>query len=123
MEELPKYWAAAVPIITRALDYQDTHTIADIEEAILKKEAQLWTGKKSVLVTQIETFPRNNKKCRIWLAAGNKEELVEEMLPAVEAWAKGGGCTAVIIAGRKGWQRVLADKEYKQNYVSLERKI
>ena len=66
MEELPKYWAAAVPIITRALDYQDTHTIADIEEAILKKEAQLWTGKKSVLVTQIEAFPRNIKKSRFF---------------------------------------------------------
>jgi hypothetical protein len=118
-----EFWNAAAPIITRALDYQDTHTITDIEEAIQKKRAQLWVGKKSVLVTQIDGFPRGGKKCRIWLAAGSMSELVDEMLPAVERWAKEEKCTAVIISGRKGWARVLAKKQYKQNYVSLERKI
>mgnify|MGYP003150816253 CR=1 FL=1 len=51
------------------------------------------------------------------------DELVDEMLPDVEEWSKNEGCSSVIIAGRKGWARVLADKHYKQNYVTLERKF
>ena len=122
MSKFNQFWETVTPIVTRALEYQDTHPADDIKEAIKNKNAQLWTGKRSVIVTEINGYPQS-KKCRIWLAAGDMDELVDEMLPDVEEWSKNEGCSSVIIAGRKGWARVLADKNYKQNYVTLERKL
>jgi hypothetical protein len=116
-----KAFKQASPLIKKALAYQDTHTIDDVERELLREKAQLWCGDTSIIVTEIGEFPLGNK-VRIWLAAGDMEELVDEMLPEIESWAKDQNCVAVTIVGRKGWLRKLKSV-YKQNYVMLERKI
>ena len=105
-----KAFKRAAPLIEKALKYQDTHTLDDVE-----------CGEKSVIVTEINDYP-TGKRARIWLAAGEMDELVNDMLPDVEAWAQGGGCVSITIVGRKGWLRKLKDT-YEQNYVMLERKL
>jgi len=116
-----KTWAKAAPLIERALKYQDTHNLEDVQRELWRQKAQLWCGEKSVIVTEINDYP-TGKRARIWLAAGEMDELVDDMLPDVEAWAKGGGCVSITIVGRKGWLRKLKDN-YEQNYVTLERKL
>ncbi len=116
-----KAFKRAAPLIEKALKYQDTHTLDDVECQLMKDKAQLWCGEKSVIVTEINDYP-TGKRARIWLAAGEMDELVNDMLPDVEAWAKGGGCISITIVGRKGWLRKLKDT-YEQNYVMLERTL
>ena len=117
-----KTWAKAAPLIERALKYQDTHDLEDVQRELWRQKAQLWCGEKSAIVTELHQFPQNRKKARIWLAAGDMDELVNEMLPDVEEWARKEGCMAVTIVGRKGWLRKL-QKHYTQDYVTLERKL
>ena len=117
-----KTWEKAAPLIKRALKYQDTHDLEDVQRELWRQKAQLWCGEKSAIVTELHQFPQNRKKARIWLAAGDMDELVNEMLPDVEEWARKEGCMAVTIVGRKGWLRKL-QKHYKQDYVTLERKL
>jgi len=112
-------WQQAIPLIEAALEYQDTHTITDVERELANDRAQLWCGKKSALITQVEDHPLG-KKARVWLAGGDLTELVD-MLHDVEQWAAEQKCLSVVIQGRQGWARVL--KNYTQPYVSLERKI
>ena len=117
-----KTWKKAAPLIERALKYQDTHDLEDVQRELWRQKAQLWCGEKSAIVTELHQFPQNRKKARIWLAAGDMDELVNEMLPDVEEWARKEGCMAVTIVGRKGWLRKLQE-HYKQDYVTLERKL
>lgn len=107
-----KLWRKADPLIERALKYQDEHDLDSIKRAIFKKQAQLWEGEKSVIVTEINEYPLC-KKLRIWVAAGDMTELTEEMLPEVENFAKRENCYAVDIVGRKGWTKVLNEKGYQ----------
>lgn len=113
-------WDCAAPLIQRAVDLQDTHSLEDVKEAVDAGRAQLWCGTHSALVTEIIVYPRK-KVCRIWMAGGLLWELKDDMLPAVEGWAKSKGCDAVEIIGRKGWQRVLDD--YRQPHVRLVKEI
>ena len=117
-----KTWEKAAPLIERALKYQDTHDLEDVQREVWRQKAQLWCGEKSAIVTELHQFPQNRRKARIWLAAGDMDELVNEMLPDVEEWARKEGCMAVTIVGRKGWLRKLQE-HYRQDYVTLERTL
>lgn len=106
--------------VERAVAYQDTHTLGDVAREIIDGKAQHWRGEKSEIVTEIKSFPLV-KVCRIWLAGGDMDELVNVMLPDVEAWAKDNGCTRVEIVGRKGWKRALP--EYREPYAVLHKEL
>lgn len=69
------------------------------------------------MVTRVADYSRA-RVASIWLAGGDMTELVGLMLPEVEAWAKANGCSEIELAGRKGWQRVLAPNGFRtQAYV------
>jgi hypothetical protein len=59
--------------------------------------------------------------CRIWLAAGDKKELVGQVLSDIETWAKAHGCSKIELVGRKGWLRVLQD--FEQPHHVLEKRL
>lgn len=94
--------------IADALEYSGgTHSIDDVYQACVVGEAQLHPLEKSCIITEVVDYP-SLTVCRIWLAGGELDELVEaEKFIAV--WAKAQGCDAMEINGRKGWQRQLKD--------------
>lgn len=92
--------------IKRALDYQATHSIEDVERMIEDEEARLWLGEKSAAVTEIIQFPRM-KVLHLWLCGGDLREITEVMLPQAEAYARVIGCTRMTTGGRIGWDRVM----------------
>ena len=71
---MSRSWEEVKPLIEAALEYQDTHNITDVERELANDRAQLWCGKKSALITQVEDHPRG-KKVRVWLAGGDLGEL------------------------------------------------
>jgi len=92
--------------ISRALSYQQTHDIEDVERMVSKGEAQLWLGQKSAAVTEIIQFPKC-KVLHLWLCGGDLREITETMLPEAEAFARKEGCNRLTTAGRIGWDRVM----------------
>lgn len=92
--------------IKRALAYQATHDIEDVERMVADGDAQLWEGEKSAAVTEIIVFPRL-KALHLWLCGGDLREITEVMLPQAEAFARMEGCTRLTTAGRIGWDRVM----------------
>lgn len=92
--------------IKRALSYQATHSIEDVEKMVEEGYAQLWLGEKSAAVTEIVDFPQ----CRtlhLWLCGGDLREITEVMLPKAEEYARKQGCNRLTTAGRIGWDRVM----------------
>lgn len=106
--------------IARAIEYQDTHSLGDVARAIIDGEAQHWKGERSEVVTVIRKMPLM-KVCQIWLAGGDMREIVDEMVPSIEVWAKENDCARVEVSGRKGWKRML--KDYREPHVVLIKEI
>ena len=82
---------------------------------------QLWSGPDSCAVTEIVVYP-SKKVLHVFLAGGRMEGITDMQLSA-EEWGKSQGCSAMTIAGRKGWSRVLADHGYKEQFVTLAKEI
>jgi hypothetical protein len=98
-------WDKARRILAPAIEHGGTHDEKDVLDAVASGAAQLWMRGDSAAVTEIVSYPRV-KACRVWLAAGNLED-IREIERQVEAWAKELGCSRLEIIGRKGWLRKL----------------
>ena len=108
--------------IEGALQYSGgTHTFRDVFEAVVEGRMQLWANDESCAVTEIVVYPKK-KVLHVFLAGGRMEGITE-MQESAEVWGKSQGCSAMTIAGRKGWSRVLADYGYKEQFVTLAKEI
>ena len=92
-----------------------SHSVLDVLDAIKSGKAQFFSMENSAIVTEIVDYPQKSV-CRIWLAGGDMDELLEAE-KHIAAIAKSIGCTGMEIIGRKGWERVLTD--YKPTAVVL----
>jgi hypothetical protein len=106
--------------IEAALAYSgDTHSLLHVVDAIKDGSAQFFPLENSVIVTEIVDYPKR-AVCRIWLAGGDMDELIEAEKSIVE-WARSHGCDGMEIIGRKGWERQL--KDYKPASTVLIKEI
>jgi hypothetical protein len=80
-----------------------THSFDDIVGAVYAGTMQFWPAENACAVTEIVTFPRR-KVLHIFLAGGEMQEIVDMDGPAAD-FAKANGCTAMTIAGRRGWKK------------------
>jgi hypothetical protein len=93
-----------------ALRFLPQNDVIPLEEAralILAERAQLWCGEACAGVTEVS--PDN--RLHIMLAGGAMNGLLA-MRPDVEAFARGLGCRAVYLSGRKGWRRIFPQFGY-----------
>lgn len=94
--------------IQAALAYAGhSHTLQDVWQAITNKQAAFFPLEKSAIVVEIVDYPQR-ATCRIWLAGGDMEELIEAEKNICD-WARELGCDSMEIIGRKGWERQLRD--------------
>ena len=106
--------------IVAALEYAGhSHTLQDVWQAIANKQAAFFPLEKSAIVVEIVDYPQR-ATCRIWLAGGDKEELIEAEKD-ICIWARERGCDSMEIIGRKGWERQLRD--YKPTATVLVKDI
>ena len=106
--------------IEAALGYAgNSHTALDVLDAIKRGKAQFFPYENSVIVTEIVDYPQRTS-CRIWLAGGDMDELMEAEKEVAD-WAKGHGCDSMEIIGRKGWERQL--NEYQATATLLTKEL
>ena len=91
-------WERCKPYIAKAVKYQDSYTIDDIEDKIRHGLFHLWPGKESAFVTEIIIFPQN-KAMNLLFCGGNYKE-IEEILESIEIFAKNAGIKrSLLLAG------------------------
>lgn len=109
-------WHRCQQYIEAALFYAGgSHTIENVAQAVAIGKAQFHPLEKSAIITEIVDYPQKSM-CRIWLAGGDLNELMEAE-KSIAIWAKDQGCNGMEIVGRKGWSRQL--KDYRQSAVVL----
>ena len=109
-------WERCVPYIADALEYAGgSHTVEDVAVAVATGKAVFFPLIKSCMIVEIIDYPKK-AMCRIWLAGGDLDELMQAEGSVCE-WAKQNGCAGMEIVGRKGWSRKLTD--YRESAVVL----
>lgn len=104
--------------IEAALEYSHgTHSIEDIERAIIEERAFLLAGEKSAFVCEVETHPQM-RVLHIWLAGGDLAEL-KSADSQMDDIARNLGCTRITISGRCGWERALRGLGYRPLYYTV----
>ena len=108
--------------IEAALEYSGgTHTFEDIVRACCEGKMQFWPAERGCGVTEVVVYPRK-KVLHIFLAGGEMAQL-QDMVDSVVTFAKAHGCDAVTVAGRPGWEKVLAGDGFRPVFRVLERKV
>ena len=120
MSSLADEFERCADYILAALEYAGhSHTLQDVWQAIANKQAAFFPLEKSAIVVEIVDYPQR-ATCRIWLAGGDMEELIEAEKD-ICIWARERGCDSMEIIGRKGWERQLRD--YKPTATVLVKDI
>jgi hypothetical protein len=105
-----------------ALEYSGgTHTFEDIVEGIHRAAFQFWPAPNGAAITEIIEFPRK-RVLHVFLAGGELDQIVDMDKSAGE-FAKANGCTAMTIAGRKGWEKVLKKNGWDYYFTTLSREV
>ena len=108
--------------IENALAYSgDTHSFDDIALGVLCHRYQLWPLKNSCAVTEFITYPRQ-KHFHVFLAGGTLNEILELNEPFAQ-FARANNCTAMTIAGRPGWEKILDKLGWDYQFTTLKREI
>ena len=81
-----------------------THDWDDVLSLLVADKLQLWIGRDSVMMTELVEYPKLSA-CRIFLAGGKLEEIVD-MVAALETEAAAIGCSRLEQAGGRDWGAV-----------------
>lgn len=110
------------PWIEAALERSTfTHNFEDIVNSILTQEMQLWSGENGCAVTMITVYPRK-KIFHIFLAGGNLDQILDFEESMIE-FGRNNGCTALTLTGRVGWSKVLKERDWHSQFLTVKKEI
>lgn len=118
-----RVWAFYAPLISRALEHGgNTHTTDDVRADILAGRLHLIGGSRSVLTIEIVDYPQG-RHGRIVHAAVDMGEVLHDLEPKAEAFARAHDAVALEFVGRRGWLRAAAPLGYAETAVVMARGI
>lgn len=125
-DQVEDVWPLLEPHLRRVERETATVSVAALKALALNCEAQVWgvqDGRGNVTgacVTRVYESA-GSRFCTIFVAAGHLMPVLPDGILVIEDWARGLGCRAIEIIGRKGWERVLPG--YAQRAVVLEKTL
>ena len=103
----------------------DTHDFKHIVDGVQSGHMQLWPGERGCAVTEILVYP-NKKIFHVFLAGGDQGHGINQIMDmhddAVE-FAKRNDCQGMTVSGRAGWKKILAERGWKQQFVTLAKEL
>lgn len=84
--------------------------------------ATLHVGKNAAIVTMFKFYP-GCKAIEGLVAAGDLEEIVNELIPLAEQFGRERGCKFAMISSREGWQRALKGSGYEPHQITLAKEL
>jgi hypothetical protein len=105
-------------LLEPALDPGQSFTWDDVIERLKADRAQLWTGERCAMITELHT----DQSAHVWLAGGSLTGLLDLMPECIET-ARFWGVKRITIKGRKGWDRALRQHGFRRAGDFLEMAI
>lgn len=90
---------------------------------VLDGRAVFMHSGNAAIVIELRMYPGGAVDVHGLIAAGDKDEIVKELIPQAEAWGKERGCLAGVVESRPGWQRALKSSGYEISQVTVRKEL
>jgi hypothetical protein len=97
------------------------HTLKWLDDQVLGGKVQVWRSPNAAMITELRDYPTGAKDIHALIAAGDLMEIVEQITPRAEQWARDQGCIAAQVESREGWSKALRPSGY-QAFQTIVRK-
>lgn len=84
---------------------------------------RLFTSEKSAILTSIKVYPTGIKELHGEIATGNLGEIVRQLIPQAEAFARTQGCKIAVIQSREGWAKAMKRFGYNIHQTSIRKAL
>jgi len=114
------------PVVARS---GGRETMDAVWESIEAGHHQLWMifnesgGLDGAMVSHIKAYTQKRMLVINWLAGDNMADWIDEVLDALEQFAKLNECGGLELVGRHGWMRFLKGHGWETPYIMCERKL
>jgi len=98
-----------------------THLFQDVVECVKLGTMQFWNAPKGCMVTEILEYPQK-KVFHIFLAGGDLDQ-IKDFSDSAIYFAKLNGCSAMTLAGRRGWVKALGDLGWEEKFTTMSVEI
>ena len=118
-------WGQVAPLIKSAVERGGISDFATVEHNVRNGSVLLWLawdGTEICACAATELSGANGKKnCTIVACAGKQRGAWLPLIADLESYAKAEGCHAMLIFGRRGWEREIAN--YRVKGIILEKEL
>lgn len=114
------HWMRFKPLFASAMA-QSPYSLEELERGIAKGSVLFMPG-KAAAITAIKATYGNETVLQTTWAVGDMDEILA-LAPGVEALARLLGCTAVLVEGRRGWEKQLKSLDYRFFSVTLRKEL
>lgn len=94
-----------------------------LDERLLAGRAQFMRTENAAIVVEIRAYPGGAVDVHGLIAAGVKDEIINELIPAAEEWGRQRGCTAGVIESRPGWSKAMKSHGYEVSQIAIRKEL
>jgi hypothetical protein len=113
-------WERWRPEIAKAVDGSH-HTIESIDRQLAEGNLYPWFAEDCCLLLSFVQYP-SERTCQVMWAAGDLGAVLAQS-DAVDAFARGAGCTEILIESRPAWGRALKSLGYRPWSVTVRKAL
>jgi hypothetical protein len=99
------------------------HTLEWLDDQVLSGKVQFWRTDNAAMITEIRDYPTGAKDIHALIAAGDLDEIIDEITPAAEEWARSQGCIAAQVESREGWAKALKPSGYESHQLIVRKEL
>ncbi len=99
------------------------YTLDWLDRRILEGRAQFMWSDNAAIIVELRQYPGGAMDVHGLIAAGDKDEIVNELIPQAEAWGKENGAIAGVVESRPGWVRALKPFGYEIAQVAVRKEF
>lgn len=94
-----------------------------LDKRILDGVARFIRSENAAVVAELRQYPGGAVDVHGLIAAGDKDEIINELIPQAEAWGRESGCVAGVVESRPGWAKALKPHGYEVSQVTVRKEL
>jgi hypothetical protein len=94
-----------------------------LDQRVLDGIAKFIRSDNAAIIVEIRQYPGGATDVHGLIAAGSKDEIVNDLIPQAEAWGRENGCVAGVVESRPGWARALKPCGYEVAQVTVRKEF
>lgn len=94
-----------------------------LDGRVLNGGAQFVRTDNAAMLFELRRFPGGALDVHCLVAAGDKDEIINDLAPRAEAWGKSHGVLAAVVESRPGWARALKSHGYEIAQICIRKEF